>query len=142
MTTNIKNIYEEIVPNRDLRKFESDRCAGRLPSWDTYIFHKSKLMGKLMEENLKCLSETNELVPFYMNESGAENAALWALQQSYPFSSTYNVCDRIQSWHFHLTKKTHKARETPWLQVSDRNSPLFTPPELVPKPHGFPQKAS
>eukprot|EP00985_Skeletonema_marinoi_P014568 scaffold7393_cov165-Skeletonema_marinoi.AAC.2 len=71
-----------------------------------------------------------------MNESGAENAALWALQQSYPFSSTYNA------WHFHLTKKTHKARETPWLRVSDRNSPLFTPPGLVPKPYGFPQKAS
>eukprot|EP00985_Skeletonema_marinoi_P014567 scaffold7393_cov165-Skeletonema_marinoi.AAC.1 len=28
ITTNIKNIYEEIVPNRGLRKFESDRCAG------------------------------------------------------------------------------------------------------------------
>eukprot|EP00985_Skeletonema_marinoi_P030848 scaffold34256_cov83-Skeletonema_marinoi.AAC.1 len=48
-------------------------------------------MGKLKEENFKRLSETNELVPFYMNESGAENAALWALQQSYPFSSTYNT---------------------------------------------------
>eukprot|EP00985_Skeletonema_marinoi_P027954 scaffold23607_cov80-Skeletonema_marinoi.AAC.1 len=45
MAANMKNIYEEIVPNRGLRlrKFESDRCdAGQLPSWDTYC-HKQRL---------------------------------------------------------------------------------------------------
>eukprot|EP00984_Skeletonema_dohrnii_P021967 scaffold11082_cov74-Skeletonema_dohrnii-CCMP3373.AAC.4 len=72
-----------------------------------------------------------------MNENGAESAALWAIEQSYPFSSTYNACDRIQSWHFHLTSARDKqARQTPWLRVSDENSPLFTSPGFVPRPYG------
>eukprot|EP00984_Skeletonema_dohrnii_P007036 scaffold2507_cov67-Skeletonema_dohrnii-CCMP3373.AAC.1 len=103
MAANIKNIYEEMmgtdyITDVEQRRghpgsWEIDSCAGRLSSWDTWIFHKSKLMGALKEESFKRLSETNELVPFYMNESGAENAALWAIEQSCPFSSTYNVCD-------------------------------------------------
>ena len=73
---------------------------------------------------------------FYMNENGAENAALWAVEQAYPFSSTYQGCDRIQSWHFHLTPKTHKARETAWKRDIRRSSPMYTPTGSVPKPWG------
>ncbi|KAK1734005.1 hypothetical protein QTG54_015263 [Skeletonema marinoi] len=154
MAANIKNIYEEMmgtdyITDVEQRRghpgsWEIDRCAESRFSWDTWIFHKSKLMGTLKEENFKRLSKTNELIPFYMNESGAENAALWAIEQSYPFSSTYNVCDRIQSWHFHLTSARDKqARQTPWLRVGDENSPLFSSPGFVPpRPYGFPQKAS
>ena len=142
----LRSIYEETMSTESkmghrFRRVEADRCAGPLFSWDTYVFHKSKLMGRLKEEDFKRPNENNEMVFFYMNENGAENAALWALQQSYPFSSTYNACDRIQSWHFHLAPKTH--RRTPWLQVSDVNSPLYVSyPGLVPKPYGFPKKTS
>jgi hypothetical protein len=51
-----------------------------------------------------------------MSENGAENAALWALQQSYPFTSVYNACDKIHSWHFHVTLKTHHDQKTAWLR--------------------------
>jgi hypothetical protein len=147
MTANIKNIYEEMMGTdyiTDVEQrsghpgsWEIDSCAELIFSWDTWIFHKSKLMGRLKEVNFKRLSQTNELVPFYMNENGAESAALWAIEQSYPFSSTYNACDRIQSWHFHLAPKTHKVREAPWLQGSkDVHSPMFSPRGFVPKPWG------
>jgi len=147
MTANIKNIYEEMmgtdyITDVEQRRghpgsWEIDRCAESRFSWDTWIFHKSKLMGRLKEENFQRLIRTNELVHFHMNENGAESAALWAIEQSYPFSSTYNACDRIQSWHFHLAPKTHKVRETPWLQGSkDVHSPMFSPRGSVPKPWG------
>jgi hypothetical protein len=38
---------------------------------------------------------------FYINENGAENAAL------------------IQSWSFHLTPKTHHDQGTPWPAIGD-----------------------
>eukprot|EP00984_Skeletonema_dohrnii_P037560 scaffold39734_cov244-Skeletonema_dohrnii-CCMP3373.AAC.1 len=101
MTTNIKNIYEEMmgtdyITDVEQRRghpgsWEIDRCAESRFSWDTWIFHKSKLMGRLKEENFQRLIRTNELVHFHMNENGAESAALWAIEQSYPFSSTYNA---------------------------------------------------
>jgi hypothetical protein len=92
----------------------ADRCLVTASSFDTYIFHKSKLSDRLREEYFQRPNANNEMKYFYMNENGAENAALWALQQSYPFTSVYNACDRIHSWHFHLTPQTHKARETAW----------------------------
>jgi hypothetical protein len=94
--------------------WDPDLCYSRY-SWDTWIFHKSKL-NNLKEEHFQRFNTKNERESFYMNENGAENAALWAFQQSYPFMSLYNACDRIHSWHFHLTPKTHKERTTPWLR--------------------------
>ncbi len=149
MTANVKNIYEEIMGTDYIANnvrpgvWEFDRCAqarrGRGYSWDTWIFHKSKLLGLLNEENFKRRIKTQKLVAFNMNEMGAENAALWAVQQAYSFSDIYYACDKIQSWHFHLTKKTHKVRETPWLLQThprDSKNPLFSPPGAVPKPWG------
>jgi len=140
----VKEIYEKIMGTdymNDLKQHNgewiTDMCRKTRFSWDTFIFHKSAIMGRLKEDDFKRLNTNNELVPFYMNEMGAESAALWAVQQSYPFSSIYNACDRIHSWHFHLTPKTHKVRETPWLQSStDAHSPMFTIPGSVPKPWG------
>ena len=89
-------------------------------------------MGRLKEDDFKRLNTNNELVPFYMNEMGAENAALWAVQQSYLFSSIYNACDSLHSWHFHLTPKTHKARETAWQGDKPHRVPgpeLLDPPK-------------
>ena len=140
----LKKIYKETIGIDHMRGFhssEADRCAVTRTSWDTYIFHKSKLMGRLKEENFKRLIQTNEWVPFYMNEIGAENAALWAIEQAYPFSSTYNACDKIHSWHFHLAKKTHKDRTTLWLRERvDDASPYHTNPHRVPEPYAFPGK--
>ena len=140
----LKKIYKETIGIDHMRGFhssEADRCAVTRTSWDTYIFHKSKLMGRLKEENFKRLIQTNEWVPFYMNEIGAENAALWAIEQAYPFSSTYNACYKIHSWHFHLAKKTHKDRTTLWLRERvDDASPYHTNPHRVPEPYAFPGK--
>ena len=156
MTGNIKNIYEEIMGTdyiandvEQLGIWEIGRCAKSRYSWDTWIFHKSKLMGQLKEDNFKRFIQTHERVAFYMNENGAESAALWGIEQGYSFSSIYNACDKIQSWHFHLTPKTHKVRETPWLfDAKDIGSTNESPRGSVPKPwggyqarpHPFPRK--
>ncbi len=158
MTANVKKIYEEIMGTDYIANnvrpgvWEVDRCAetrrerielevypNRGYSWDTWIFHKSKLVGLLNEENFKRRIKSQELVAFNMNEMGAENAALWAVQQAYSFSDIYYACDKIHSWHFHLTPKTHKARLTPWLLQThprDIRNPLFSPRGAVPKPWG------
>jgi len=109
-----------------------DRCLVTASSFDTYIFHKSKLSDRLREEYFQRPNANNEMKYFYMNENGAENAALWALQQSYPFTSVYNACDRIHSWHFHLTPQTHKARKTAWQGDKPHRVPgpeLLDPPK-------------
>jgi hypothetical protein len=126
MTLATKSFYETLVGITDV--VLRDLCYSKY-SWDTWIFHKSKL-SNLKEEDFKRPNVNNEMMPFYMNENGAENAALWAVQQSYPFTSLYNACDRIHSWHFHLTPKTHKDHESPWLHHSGN------PSVFVPKPWG------
>ena len=127
MTANIRNIYYQMMGHHHGVGYHApDRCAETPSSWDTYIFHKSKLMGRLKEENFKRTNQRRESVFFYMNEPGAENAALWAVQQSYPFLSIYNACERIQSWHFHLTQKTHKDREILRLQGDPNSNPWKT----------------
>lgn len=92
-------------------------CGSNPYSWDTFIFHKNTLANRLKQDAFKRENMNNQMVFFYMNEMGAENAALWALQQSFPFKSLYNACDVIHSWHFHLTPKTHKEHESPWKKV-------------------------
>lgn len=105
-------------------------CGSQPYSWDTYIFHKNTLKNRLKEDAFKRRNTSNQLVFFFMNEMGAENAALWALQQSFQFNSLYNACDVIHSWHFHLTPKTHKEHESPWLKVGN------SPDGSVPYPWG------
>jgi hypothetical protein len=144
MPPTTKSIYDTLVntdyvTDREQRngEWDRDKCRETLFSWDTFIFHKSKLMGRLREEDFQRPNTSNEMKYFYMNEMGAENAALWAVQQSYPFTSIYNACDRIQSWSFHLTPKTHHVQKTAWLQVTkDGRSPMWTPLGSVPKPWG------
>jgi hypothetical protein len=137
MTLATKSFYETLVGITDVRQkrpgvWETDRCLETNLSWDTWIFHKSKL-SNLKEEDFKRPNVNNEMMPFYMNENGAECAALWAVQQSYPFTSLYNACDRVHSWHFHLTPKTHQKRLSPWLpHVHD----IYIPDDSVPAPWG------
>ena len=142
ITPYIRYVYEKMIgtkyvttnPKQD--SWENNRCHDSKYSWDTFIFHKKKLQNKLRKDDFKRLNQNNEMVYFYHNESGAMGAALWAVEQSYSFSSTYNACDRIHSWHFHLTPSTVKDREIPWLAVKDHDSPMFTPRGSVPKPWG------
>ena len=115
-------------------EWDTDQCRSS-PEWsfDTWIFNKSKLKN-LKEEDFQRNTSTED-VPFYKSGTGAESTALYALQQSYPFTSLYNACDRINSWHFHLTpkvqekpkkntrklrKNTRKLRE----HAEDTSSPL------------------
>jgi hypothetical protein len=73
------------------------------------------IMGRLKEVYFQRLNIRKEMEFFYMNEYQAENAALWALFKCVPeFTSVYNACDRIHSWHFHLTPKMHADHSTSW----------------------------
>jgi hypothetical protein len=143
MPYNVKNIYHTLIGNGYIAnavktkhtrrgEYDIDRCVQTNFSWDTWIFHKSKL-GSLKEEDFRRKNINNEMVPFYMNENGAECAALWAVEQSYPFKSVYNACERIHSWSFHLTPKTHKPRTVSWLSHGHDN---WIPDDSVPKPWG------
>ena len=90
-----------------LKDWDHDRCRLGPFSWDAWVFHKKTVQGQLQEKHFQRPSTSNEMSFFYMNENGAENAALWALEQSTNFATTYNACDMIHSWSFHLTPKTH-----------------------------------
>jgi hypothetical protein len=109
--------------------WDIDQCRTNHWSWDTWIFHKNpNLQGQLQEEHFQRRSINNEMAPFYMNENGAENAALWAMEQCPSFATTYNACDEIQSWSFHLTPKTHHSHSQGQIWPRGAN--------MVPKPWG------
>ena len=91
--------------------------------------------GKLQEADFLRMNVANESVPFYMNEYGAENAALWALERHSNFSYIYNACDEISSWAFHLTQKMHKSRSTVW-----KTKAIYRGEFMVPEPYGFASK--
>jgi hypothetical protein len=135
----VQHIYEKIVGRQYIdaipgAKKHEDRCLKTLKSYDTWIFHKEQLRGKLEERHFQRLAADDTLKPFYMNENQAENAALWSVLQCHPFTSVLNACNRIRTWSFHLTPKTHKVYESnPW-KVYDRDDPRSTPGMAVPKP--------
>jgi len=108
-------IYKQVVgkahpqylnPSNERRK-TPDNCMTIRGSIDTWIFHKSKLKETLRPEPFQRRNEVGEMEFFFMNEMQAENAATWALNQCYQFESVYHACEKIHSWHFHLTPKTH-----------------------------------
>jgi hypothetical protein len=114
-----------------------DQCRINPWSWDTWIFHKQTLQGKLQEEFFQRPTKyrNHEMASFYMNENGAENAALWGLEQSYNFASVFNACDIIASWSFHLTSRTHHAQgQTRW--PPGGGDGLLPNRVYVPKPWG------
>ncbi len=100
MPSTVKAIYEQIVGTPSPTHMDENRCAAAKRwswSWDTWIFYKSKLRGRLQSELFTRQNEDHESEHFSMNELGAENAALVALQQTYPFKSIYNACKKINS---------------------------------------------
>ena len=76
---------------------------------DTYLFHKSRLLANRIALDDPSLFE-RENTSFYMNERGAENAALHDIAQLLNISKVWNACPLIRSWHFHLKSKTRKDR--------------------------------
>jgi hypothetical protein len=115
-----KYFYESIVGKDFLAnarqrvpgEWDSDRCSVTATSTvDAWIFHRSK-MKNLKEEDFQRSSTNKEtMMPPHMNEmlAESESAALSALQNTFPF--TYNACDRVHSWHFHLSPEL-EAQET------------------------------
>jgi hypothetical protein len=142
----IKYFYDILVgtnyvDNTEMQQSNKDMCKKTRYSWDTWIFKRVAIRDRLKEHDFQRMNTNNENVSFYMNENGAENAALWALQQSFPFTSVYNACDVIYSWSFHFAPKQHHLHHDgtseQWLQVTTaKRSPLYSPPGHVPKPWG------
>ena len=115
-----KYVYETLLGAGPAPLTDPDQCVdiaggSSSSSFDTFVFHRHTIKDRLKEEDFQRVNRNNDLMPFYMNENGAENAALYALLQSYPFTSVYNACDKIHSWHFHLTPKLGLVREVAWL---------------------------
>jgi hypothetical protein len=112
------------VVGDDSGKATSDRCNRRLKldgtmkrysnSWDSYIFHRSLLRDTLTTNDDKKggpftrLSFRREPTAYYMNELGADYAALFDITRDLRDKVTvWNACKIIRSWHFHLASKTH-----------------------------------
>ncbi len=117
-----KYVYEKLLGAGPAPLTDPDQCVDTASggssssSFDTFVFHKHTIRDRLNEEDFQRVNRNNNLMAFYMNENGAENAALHALLQAYQFTSVYNACDKIHSWHFHLTpKSTYMVREVAWL---------------------------
>mmetsp|Transcript_2833 Transcript_2833/g.4340 ORF Transcript_2833/g.4340 Transcript_2833/m.4340 type:complete len:380 (+) Transcript_2833:126-1265(+) len=103
-----------------------DNCMNIPGSVDTWIFHKSKLKETLRPEPFQRRNRGGKMEFFFMNEMQAENAAIWALNKCYQFQSSYNACEKIHSWHFHLTSKTHHRggrANPPWNSPSPSKHP-------------------
>jgi len=137
--------YVADLEQHETGEWNTDMCRETMLSWDTWIFHKSKIMGRLNSENFKRLNQNDEFVPFYMNDMGAENAALWAVQRSNLFASIHHACDDIHSWHFHLTPKTHTDRVTAWAHISGNVPPPYfyvreTPDVATPESSEIPEQ--
>ena len=71
-------------------------------SWDAFAWYAHEIV---IEE--KFFIDANTGLPFYMNQNGAENAALHALQQSNSGLNTLQSCDIIKMWHLHTEEKMH-----------------------------------
>jgi len=124
----VRQQYRDMVGD-DSKGKETNRCIEMKKlasatkrysfSWDAYIFHRS-----LLRESLRSIDDGSELfkrknfyrkpMPFYMNELGAENAALHDVAQGLVGTqvSVWNACRLIRSWHFHLAPKTHRGNDT------------------------------
>jgi hypothetical protein len=82
-------------------------------SWDTFIYQRSLLHSSLSgnEQETQVMTRSNfwrKRKEFYMNEMGAETAALYDVTLGlHDNVSVWNACEVIRSWHFHMSPKTH-----------------------------------
>ena len=109
------------------------RCRVTRSSWDTYIFHKSMIQGRFKREDFTRETLDGNRTSFYMNERGAENAALHGLLMNISNATDYQACALIQSWHFHFASKTHKRGGKNGIWKNERDS------DRVPGPYRFPR---
>jgi hypothetical protein len=94
--------------NRCVPWRETDAHPKYSLSWDAYIFRPETIRRSLNATYFMRPNFYRQPSWFYMNENGAENAALYAVSQGLMNSTTFwNACYLIQSWHFHLTPKMH-----------------------------------
>lgn len=116
----VGRVHPEYMIASNEREKAPDNCMTIPGSIDTWIFYKSKLKHTLRPEPFQRRNRSGRMEFFFMNEMQAENAAIWALNQCYQFQSNYNACEKIHSWHLHLTPKTHHR--------NGRVSPPWNPP--------------
>ena len=108
---------------------------------DTSSYDHSQQRLVIHEDDFKRPKLNGTMTPYYMNEMGGENAALYDLLYSINDNNNNtttklmlhrNGCRHINSWHFHLTKKMHKDtyidEDTKWTNVTKRKA------DRVPRP--------
>ena len=130
--------YKQLLPDGLRRKAGWDRnqCRVNPWSWDTWIFHRRGITALEEQHFQRPTKWKDEMALFYMNENGAENAALWAVEQSSNFTKVHNACEVIHSWSFHLTGRTHHNQgvaKWPGQYGEDNNNFMKV---FVPKPWG------
>jgi hypothetical protein len=113
------HVYDTGTDNWCEPQFDSgDEMEHYSFSWDTYIFHRSLLMetvpvNKTDHGKFTRLNFRREPSMYYMNEGGAEYAALYDIVRGLLGKVTvWNACHLIQTWHFHLTAKMHHSTHT------------------------------
>ena len=84
-----------------------DEALQQRTSWDAFVLrtHGIKIIRKSFTDR-----KTREA--YYMNQNGAEAAALAALVLHNTKLSVCQACDDIAMWHFHTTPKTHAMNDT------------------------------
>ena len=89
----------------DVNSVAPDRCYApptERTSWDAFIFHPADIH---IADHTFVDEATG--APFFMNQHGAENAALHAIMSSTGGLTTIQACDFIKMWHLHTTPKMH-----------------------------------
>lgn len=123
----VRDVYHFHVVDQGLKKAEEE---GNVPdrfsnpgSWDSYVYYARDLREirpVLANNTASMLFARNSFdvgVQYYsMNELGAENCALHDLMASFRLvnhsMSYWNVCGKINSWHFHHAPKMHNKATT------------------------------
>jgi hypothetical protein len=88
------------------------RCPSN--SWDTYIY-RPKDVTHIQRKTFVRQTLHDGYQPFYMNQNGAENVALYELTTKRPTSGAaaplqvFHGCRTIRSWHIHFYQKKHKS---------------------------------
>jgi hypothetical protein len=145
----LKETYNRIVNGVAELSYTPSYCHDEKYSlrWDSFIFQPDIIRRSLKASNFKRLNFYEELVPFYMHQPGAENAALHGVSLGLAKMTYWNACHLIASWHFHLADEMHQTMDSMaiWPLFKDgvtryhdgTDSPDNQPSEFVPGPYAF-----
>jgi hypothetical protein len=129
---NIQRQYETLVggflgKNKKATGFCEPVAMQRSKSWDSYIFHRSLWRDTLQgKERFARVDFWRVSSDYYMNERGAENAALFDITRGVLGRITvWNACHLIRIWHFHLAAKMHHNGRWPAMTSADDIKYLF-----------------